>query len=410
RNRRARVIFSFGLLIRMPRTPLQYDRLFLEKERWRPLIGQVKSTCETNGFEFRLAFDWSTYCVSQVLALGGYWLADHIAALAQEGYCFDAALPPEYWDELKERLERAGHWNSEFLSEKGADYAFPLEFVQSNISTEFLYRQYQEAKAGEDSGYCLGNSERPGHCLGCGACSSAEQRRTLTRHQIRQLERGPYLKQLREVVARKRRLKPAYFRLRLAPWLAGVRPEFLDGFVFKELLARYPELLDNLLTVRESLFALPPNDSRFPIVSGETIFALKAWDAEALKISQGQGSGFEILGPAEGFTPGVFTRLHLDVHLPARLFPEPRARLEQYLRSAYAPYSLRREGDRLHFDLPRKAIKKKILFDGFFEVQKDGFWASLEIGPKFDLAAFLRTFGGETLFRHAQAHVSEIEW
>ncbi|MEA3339365.1 MAG: radical SAM protein, partial [Chloroflexota bacterium] len=185
RNRRARVIFSFGLLIRMPRTPLQYDRLFLEKERWRPLIGQVKSACETNGFEFRLAFDWSTYCVSQVLALGGYWLADHIAALAQEGYCFDAALPPEYWDELKERLERAGHWNSKFLSEKGAGYAFPLEFVQSNVPPEFLYRQYQEAKAGEDSGYCLGNGERPGHCLGCGACPDEEQRQALTRHQIR---------------------------------------------------------------------------------------------------------------------------------------------------------------------------------------------------------------------------------
>jgi len=331
----------------------------------------------------------------------------------REGYCFDATLPPEYWDDLKKRLEEAGRLNDVFLGEKGPDYAFPLEFVQSNVPPEFLYRQYQEAQSGEDGGYCLGSREQPGRCLGCGACSDAEQRRALTRHQIRQPERGPYLKQLREVVARKRRLEPAYFRLRLEPWLAGVRPEFLNGFVFKELLARYPELLDNLLTVRESLFALPPNDSRFPVVSGETVFGLKAWDARSLETrfcGKNLVSGFEIIGPAEGFTPGVFTRLHLDVHLPARLFPEPRARLEQYLRSAYVPYSLRREGERLRFDLPRKAIKKKILFGGFFEAQEDGFWASLEIGPKFDLAAFLRAFDGKSLFRHTQVRVSGIEW
>jgi hypothetical protein len=40
----------------------------------------------------------------------------------------------------------------------------------------------------------------------------------------------------------------------------------------------------------------------------------------------------------------VFTQLHLDVHLSADFFPEPRARLEEYLRGAYLRYSLRREG------------------------------------------------------------------
>ncbi len=412
-KRRARVIFSFGLLIRMPRTPLQYDRLLLNEEAWKPLIGQVKSACETNGFEFRLAFDWPAYCVSQVLALGGHWLADHVTALAQKGYYFDATLPPGYWDELEERLERAGHLNDTFLNEKGPDHTFPLEFVRSNVPPEFLYRQYREAQTGEDGGYCLGSGERPGRCLGCAACSDEEQRRAITHHQISQPEHEQYLAQLQEVMARKRRLEPAYFRLRLDPRPVGVRPEFLNGFVFRGLLAQYPELVDNLLAVRESLFALPPNASRFPAVSGETVFGLKAWDVESLETSlirRGPCSGFEIIGPAAGFTPGAFTRLSLEVRLPANLFPEPRARLEQYLRSAYLPYSLRREADRLHFDLPRKALKKNILFDGFFETQQGDFFARLEVGPKFDLAAFLRTFGGENLFRRARARVSGIEW
>ena len=419
-TRRVRVVFSFGLLIRMPFTPLRHDCLLLDEQAWRPLIGQVKSACETNGFEFRLAFDWPAYCVTQVLAMGGYWLADPIVALAQEGHCFDTTLPPEYWDELKHRMKKTGHWNETFLGEKGPDYPFALEFVESNVSDQFLYRQFQETQTssippmrGEDSGYCLGDHEQPGRCLGCGACLDEEQRRAITHRHIRQPERGSYMAQLREIVARKRRLQPAYFLLRLDPWLAGVLPEFLDAFVFKELLTRYPELVDNLLAVRESLFSLRPNDRHFPSVSGETVFALKAWDVEGLQAGfflRNPVSGFEVIGPAEGFAPGVFTRLHLDVHLPADIFPEPRARLEQYLRGAYLRYSLRREGARYRFDLPRKALKKKILFDGFLETQESGFLASLDVGPKFDLGAFLQTFGGENLFRHARARVSGIRW
>jgi hypothetical protein len=100
----------------------------------------------------------------------------------------------------------------------------------------------------------------------------------------------------------------------------------------------------------------------------------------------------------------------LDVHLPTDFFPKPRARLEQYLRGAYLPYSLRREGDGYRFDLPRKALKKKILFDGFLETREEGFFASLDVGSKFDLAAFLQTFGQQNLFRHMRARVSGIEW
>ena len=420
-NRRVRLIFSFGLLIRQPSTPLRHDRLFLDEQAWRPLIGLVKSACETNGFEFRLAFDWPAYCVSQVLALGGYWLVEPIVALARKGYCFDTTLPPEYWDELRGWMERRGHWNETFLGEKGPDYPFALEFVESNVPAEFLYRQYRAArppsippKRGEgDSGYCLGSQERPGRCLGCGACPDEEQRRTITRHQIRLPERGPYLAQLRRLMTRKRRLEAVYFLLRLEPWLVGVLPEFLNGFVFKEILAHYPELVDNLLAVRESLFTLPPNDRRFPPMSGETVFALRAWDSGALETSLGGKnpvSGFEIIGPARGFTSGIFARLHLDVHLPGDFFPEPRVRLEQYLRSAYLPYSLRREGNGHRFDLPRKALKKKILFGGSFKTQDEGFFASLDVGPKFDLGAFLRMFGGRNLFRHARVRVSQIEW
>ena len=418
-NRSVRVIFSFGLLVRMPFTPLRYDRLLLDEQAWRPLIGKVKSACETNGFEFRLAFDWPTYCVTQVLAIGGHWLVEPLVSLAQTGYYFDTTLEPAYWDELKRWLVEAGHWGEAFLGEKCPDYAFALEFVRSNVSAEFLYRQYQEIQAGDDSGYCLGDQEQPGHCLGCGACVGEGQSHAITHHQIRQPERVRFATQLREVMGRKRRLQPIYFLVRFDSWLAGVVTESLNGFVFKAVLAGCPDLVDNLLSVRESLFAIRPNDRRFPPVSGETVFALKAWDVEQLGQAletrfpgENQVSGVEILGLAPRFIPGEFARLHLEVHLPAGLFPEPRARLEQYLRGAYVRYSLRREGVRYRFDLPPKALKKKILFGGSFETRErdQGYFASLDVGSKFDLMAFLRLFGGQGLARRARVRVSDIEW
>jgi radical SAM superfamily enzyme YgiQ (UPF0313 family) len=431
-HRQLRVLFSFGLLIRQPSTPLRHDRLFLNKTEWKPLIGQVKSACETNGFEFRLAFDWPAYCTSQVLALGGHWLIEPVVSLAKRGHCFDTTLPPEYWDGLQGWMEKAGHWGDAFLGEKGPDYPFPLAFVESNVSTEFLYRQYQEAllqlsspakgESVSDSGYCLGDSApsapleagRPGHCLSCGACADETQRRAITHHRVHQPE-GDYLTQLREVMARKRQHRPLYVRLCTEPWLAGVEPAFLNALVFRQLLARHPELTDNLLSARESLFTVKPNDRQFPGVSGETVFALKAWDVEAVQHTLADWqecaeTGFEIIGPTEGFIPGEFDRMHLDLCLPSEFFPEPRARLEGYLRGAYLPYSLRREGERLVFDLPAKALKKKVLFGGAIEERGNVFTASLEVSFKFDLGALLRTFGERDLSHHTQARVSAIQW
>jgi radical SAM superfamily enzyme YgiQ (UPF0313 family) len=435
-RRGVRMVFSFGLLIRMPFTPLRYDRLLLDEEHWRPTIGQVKSACETNGFEFRLAFDWPAYCVTQVLALGGYWLIEAILGLARDGYCFDTELPPGYWDALQARMVRKGHWNEAFLGEKGPDTPFALDFVRSNVPPQFLYRQYQEAREGRDGGYCLGSQDKEGRCLACGACASAERRSAITGQRAPTSDAGAHVASLREVMAHKRQLKPVYVRVRLDRRLAGALPAYLNAYAFRELLARHPELAENLLSARESLFTRSPNDRRFPPLTGETVFALKAWDVEAMMGILGcsrtsppalvgrahdLGSttttmGLEVIGLAEGFTPGTFTRIQLEIHLPDRHFPEPRRNLETYLREAYLPYLLRREeplqgGEaRYRFDVPSKGLRKKILYSGAFEIGARGMDAWLEVGPGFDLLALLEGFGGRNLYRQAGVHVTRVEW
>jgi hypothetical protein len=231
---------------------------------------------------------------------------------------------------------------------------------------------------------------------------------------------GSPLSALREVMARKGQLKPAYVRVHLDRRLSGAGLAFLDATVFRGLLARFPGWTENLLSVRESLFTVSPNERRFPPLTGETVFALKAWDVE--RVLQGRDleiaatSGVHIGGLAEGFAPGVYTRLQLEMHLPAVHFPEPRIHLETYLREAYLPYSLRREeplqgGEaRYRFDVPSKGLKKKIVFGGAFEIGAQGMDAWLEIGPGFDVLAFLEGFGKRGLYRQARVHVASVEW
>ena len=166
-----------------------------------------------------------------------------------------------------------------------------------------------------------------------------------------------------------------------------------------------------LLSVRESLFTRKENNRRFPVMGGESIFALKAWDIEAVRraLAHPKTSGFTIQGEAQGFVPGVYTGLHLKLHLPAQYFPHPRRVLEEYLRQAHVPYSLRRRENIYHFEVPKKGLKRKVVLGGFFE-SKDGFCAELEIGRRFDILAFLATFGEQTLHHLAQMQVSQIVW
>ena len=395
RKRGIRVIFSFGPLIRMPRTPLQYDRLFLDPRHWRPLIGQVKSACETNGFEFRLAFDLPTYFTTQVLALGGHWLTGPVAELAREGHFFDTALPTAYWEKLRHRLVATGHLNADFVREKGPTYPFPFSFVRTAIPPSFLYRQYRLAQEGRDEGYCLGNK-----CLGCGACADDAQRQQLTGHAIHIPAPERYLSHLHQVVTGKRRLPIIYALMRLSPSVSGTYPEFLNAYVMRTLLRLHPALADNLLAVRESLFTRRPLSDRFPSLGGETVLALKGWDADALEQALGSLATaatpdvqvLRVLHTPADFTPGTFSQARLHLHLPASAFANPRYHLEQHLRASYLPYLLHRQGTRHQIRVPPKGRKKKSLFGGWFTLNEHGIDAELEIGPRFDLLGLLRRF------------------
>ncbi len=411
-NRGVRIIFSFGLLVRMPFTPLRYDRLLLDEAEWRQVIGPAKSVCETNGFEFRLATEWDEYAASQVLALGGHWLHEPVLALARQGHCYDIALTPGYWDALRAWMEDHGYWNETFLGEKGPDFAFPMNFVRSDVTPRFLYSQYQQALTGIDEGYCLGSQ-----CLACGACTDAAQRAAITEHAMRH-PGWAYQRELEDVMRAKWRLKPVYARVWLPPEVAGRDPAWLNAWVMQTLLARHPDLLDNLLSVEESLFTTKDNRRHYANLHGETVFALTAWDAAKLvEVLESESSvprlpstvyRLLLLGWLDSFETGTFARMELSLTLPSPHFPEAGPQLRRFLHAAYAPVNVRRVGEGYAFDIPNKALKKKLLFEGEFNQDETAFAARLVVGPKFELLDYLRSFPQPERWREARIEVIRL--
>lgn len=412
-NRGVRVMFSFGLLIRMPFTPLRYDRLLLEEGDWRAILGPVKAACETNGFEFRLAMTWDEYAATQVLALGGYWLAEAVLALAERGHCYDLTLTPGYWDALRGWMTERGHWNAAFLGEKGPEYDFPLEFVAQPVGAAFLYQQYQHARQGHDPGYCLGevgqsraDAHAPAHCLGCGACLTADERAAIVGHTLRHPGEG-YLRELEAVVRAKRQLRPLYARLWLPPVVSGADPAWIEAWVLRSLLVTFPALAEVVLAARESLWTTKDNRRQFGYWHGETVFALKAWDAAALDCLEDAGAlagGGRFLGwmPPD-FEPGSFRQATLTLTLPTAHFPEAGPALRRFLQAAYVPVNVQRQGEGgFRFDIPEKARKKRVLLAGEYRQDAEHFAARLVITPKFDLLGYLRAFPGPSREREAE--------
>lgn len=396
-----RVIFSFGLLVRLPFTPLRYDRLFLDEAFWRPLIGQARSACETNGFEFRLAADWDEYAFDQVLAMADYRLTPGLVDLARAGHHYDLTLTPGAWPALRAWMEAQGLWTEAFWQEKGPEHAFPFAFLRGGVSARYLYRQYEAAKAGLDEGYCLS-----GTCSGCAACVTPEQREAILQHTV--APPAPAAQAgLERLMTMRRRLQPLFVTLDLPDTVAGTTPEWTRAFVLRALLAALPEQTDNLLAAQEALFTRADFRERFTALYGVLPFALTAWDRDALRaalLAHGEtlADGVRLVDVLPA-APEGFIRAELSLNLPPEVFPAAHEVLRDFLRASYVPCNVRRQGGWWMLDLPPAALKKKAVFAGQYAPETGAL--RLTIGPKFDLVGYLRRFSAPGAWRRARVRV-----
>ncbi|HOV65254.1 MAG TPA: hypothetical protein PLG43_15385, partial [Spirochaetia bacterium] len=255
-----RVIFSFGYLIRMLFTPLQFDELMLEYDSYHVIASSCKRDCETNGFEFRLAMNFDEYCFSQVLALIGPGGASLLTACAERDFVYDSYLSRGGWEFARTFLTEGGFLSDEFIGQKGLSYCFPLEWIKGVPEKRYLYRQYEsclafsegsscfEANSARESVGALGDSASfEGGCPGCGACRDADEKRAILSHTIHLPQSAEYWTELSTVIKEKQKIAPLFCEIHLPAETAGACPEWKSAFIMRKLFEAMPSEVSNLL-------------------------------------------------------------------------------------------------------------------------------------------------------------------
>ncbi len=392
-----RMVFSFGMLVRMPFTPLRHDPPLLDAQAWRAPIGRAKSICETNGFEFRRAMDWPEYCATQVLAASGHDVYPLLLQIAQAGPVDSGGLGPG-------AAEAVTHWvensHETVAGNAETEHAFGFPFLEDAETRAFLRRQYKKAVAGLDDGYCWRGAPGSRVCATCTGCTRNPRK---PRGAAATAEGTAAA--LAALVGRKHRLKPLIARARLPQEAAGMGAIWAGAWLLREILKRHPEQIDNVLAVREAFVedsgVLGPDIPWF----GQTLVAITAWDTEPLAEVIADPAG--PLAAAESLHDReAVRRIGVRLELPTALLPDPAGRLADYLRQHHAPVTLTRSNGVETLIVPEKSMKKQMLRGGTCRRAEEASVFQLVMGRRPFLGDFLSTFDGAT--RGARAEITEI--
>lgn len=393
-----RVLFSFGLLVRMPFTPLRYDPPVLEEPPWRHAAGKAKSICETNGFEYRLAMPWSEYAATQALALGGHSLHPLLERLSEAGCVAEKGLSPKGSLEVSAWVAAHG---DELAGEKARAHPFAFPFLEDEHIRASLYEQYEEAKTGRDPGYCRRGAEGSHECVMCPGCTRSP-RRAAGGAGIMKAGAG-----LKSLMNTKHHLRPVFVRARIPRLAAGLGPRWAEAWLLRKLLEEKPAQLDNVLAVREALVDASGLLGEETPWCGVTVAAVTAWEPDQLmELFAHEGTVF---GPLlREWEPGLFKTLRMRVELPSSLFPDAPGSLAAFLRDTHAPVTLFRTGGALRLVAAEKSLKKRMLLGGTCVKARDGWMFDLRVGPKFSLERWLKSSAGRGATHAVLVEISEI--
>jgi hypothetical protein len=238
--------------------------------------------------------------------------------------------------------------------------------------------------------------------------SGAAERSPAGAFRVRQPADAPAA--MAELLRSKARLKPLLVTLEVPREAAGTSPEALEARMLGRLLAGHPELTENLLAVRETLFAGESPRDRFPPWFGPSVLALTAWDPLSLAAALGPGLA---AGTAAGVQParnGVQpSTIRLRLRLPERFFPRAGERLLQYLAAEHAAVTSRRVGPALLLQPGARALKRKVLLSGSVRAAAEGVVAELTVGPRFRLRRYLELFPEPEVWQRALVEVLALD-
>jgi len=391
---RPRTVFSLGMLVRMPFTPLAFDPVPLEEPAWRRITGRLKAACETNGFEFRMAMGWTDWLFSQLAALGGYRVHGLLEALAKNGCAYDAELPRPARALVEGWMRDHPEVPEELAAAKGADHPFPFAFLQGPPSRAVLWGCYQAAVNSRDALRASAARTAPAPAalampLAVAAPRAGGEGPAIARHTA----------SIAELVKQKRRLAAVHVIVDVPPEAAGFGGEWLDAWLARELFRRHPLLVDAVLSVREALIG-PWCGARLASPwYGETVAAVTSWEP-TVEIDRACRRA------PEGYEPGAFSSLDLEVDLPREVFPWAGEGITAWLRGDRAPATIRRTETGWTIELPDAWRKRRALLGGGWRDTGGGIVVAIRVGAKFDLPAFLAGVAGPEAARLARVRLT----
>ncbi|MCK9169384.1 MAG: hypothetical protein M0P01_03140 [Treponema sp.] len=348
----ARILCSFGLLVRMPFTPLRYEKLLLTKKEWEPVVENIKQTVESAGYEFRLTYPYEEYFLSQVLVLTNYYAAPALIDFAGQDIVYDRTLPDGAWNLFVKHVPVT----PEFTAEKGADYKFAYSGIDTRTTADFLYARFLDAKNGREMKSCMS-----GECRGCGSCTQ-NQRNFLLEHKIT-MPSASDKADVNALLLEKQRAKPVYIKTEIPETMAHNRTETKNAFIMRKLMDAVErtgtETESLIMKTEDVLFGSDRYAGRLPHWYGTTLYAVYPFSdntrsvlSAALKNAGIQADNTEEI-PAEykiTLIPDIQTE-NTELEKTA----------QSLLNSMHLPYMLSRKSGYTNLVIAPKALKKHIV-------------------------------------------------
>ncbi|MFA6844963.1 MAG: radical SAM protein [Sphaerochaetaceae bacterium] len=347
-NRGVRILCSFGLLVRMPFTPLRYERLLLTEQEWEDVVSKVRQTVQSSGYEFRLTYPYEEYFLSQALVMTNQFIAPTLEKMARKGLVYDQSLPSGAWKFFCTEVK----WNSSFIKEKTEDYPFAYDFVDCRIPSSFLYQRFLSAKAGLEAGSCLGDV-----CKGCSSCNR-EQRSFLANHTI-SMPTQRDCEEISLIMKEKAQARPLFIKVDIPKEYAGARRETKAAFIIKQLVNKIEAGTEAVMTVRDVLFDGDSFEGKMISWYGQSVYAVYPF-------SNGQRDSLACALSQNGYLVGQepLSIKKIGIRIENALVQDGQ-QLEkiasQLLKDMYMPYILSRKGAVTNFTIVPKALKKHVV-------------------------------------------------
>ena len=166
RNGRPEITASTSFFVPKPFTPFQWAPMgtadyFEEKRKF--LTGKVREQTNQRSIRY-ICHDAVTSELEGIFARGDRRLSDVIEEAYKRGCIFDAwtdFFHPDVWEEVLEEMSVDRHFYN--YREREKEEIFPWDFIDIGVSKAFMWREYENARAGKVTPNCRAK------CSGCGA-------------------------------------------------------------------------------------------------------------------------------------------------------------------------------------------------------------------------------------------------